>query len=53
MSSTEQRSVKFGIVDFYELLSRNSKFGYNWAKMLGTLHEDLICSIVTGDIKSP
>jgi len=31
-SSTEQTSMKFGIANVYEHLSRNSKFGYNWAK---------------------
>jgi len=45
--------VKFGIPEFYEHLSRNSKFGYNWAKILDTLHGDLVCSIVAGDVKSP
>jgi hypothetical protein len=33
--------VKFDIVDFYENLSKTSKFGYDRAKLLGTLHEDV------------
>jgi hypothetical protein len=33
--------VKFDTEDFYENLSRNSKFGYSWAEILGTLHKDL------------
>lgn len=34
-------SVKFDIGVFYENLSEKSKFGYNQAKLLGTLCEDL------------
>jgi hypothetical protein len=34
-------SLKFYIGDFYENLLRKSRFGYDPAKVLGTLHEDL------------
>jgi hypothetical protein len=33
--------VKFDTGAFYESLSRNSQFRYNWTKTLGTLHKDL------------
>jgi hypothetical protein len=44
--------VKFDIEDCYENLSRKSKSGEKWVKVLGTLHEDVSFS-VTGNIKSP
>jgi hypothetical protein len=50
---TVRISVKFDTGKFYENLSRKSKSGYNWAKISGTLHEDLTAFIVAGDIKSP
>jgi hypothetical protein len=38
---TGRISVKFGIGDFYENLSRKSKFSYNRTDISSTLHEDL------------
>lgn len=39
--------VKLYIAGFYEYMSRNSKFDYNWAKMWGTLHVGFILLTVT------
>jgi hypothetical protein len=41
MASIGRIFVNFDIEDFYENLSRNSKFGYSWTDISGTLHEDL------------
>jgi hypothetical protein len=45
-------SVKFGIGDFYEYLSRKSKFGYNWAKHEALHMKTEVCFIVISNIKS-
>ena len=35
----DRLSLKLYLWDFYENLLRNSKFGWNWTTMLGTLHK--------------
>lgn len=40
MAPIGQIFMEFEIEDFYENLSRKSKFGYSLTKMLGALHED-------------
>jgi hypothetical protein len=42
--------MKFDVVDFHENPSRNYKFSYNWAKISGTLYEDLIKFTVASNI---
>jgi hypothetical protein len=44
--------VKFGVGNFYENLSRNSKCDYNQAQMSGAVHAEFVPFIVVaGDIK--
>jgi hypothetical protein len=45
---TERIFVKFDIGDFCETLSRKSKFGQEWTKVSGTLHEDLLVFHIFG-----
>jgi len=45
-------SVKFGVGNFYENLSRNLKCDYNLAQMSGAVHAEFVRFIVVaGDIK--
>jgi hypothetical protein len=44
--------MKFNIKDFDEKLSRNSKFGKNWAKVSRILHKDP-SKFVSANINSP
>jgi hypothetical protein len=51
-ASTEKISVKFGIADFHEKLSRKIYF-FKWVKVSDILHKDPLCATGAGDIKSP
>jgi hypothetical protein len=51
-TQTGNISVKFGVGNFYENLSRNSKCDYNPAQMSGAEHAEFVRFIVVvGDIK--
>jgi hypothetical protein len=51
-AQTGNISVKFGVGNFHENLSRNSKCDYNRAQMSGAVHAEFVSfNVVAGDIK--
>jgi len=41
VAPTRQTYTKYDLGDFSQIISRQPKFGYNEAKTLSTLHEDV------------